>query len=88
MLTKSPEGSPSLLDSPQFALDSSAAGAYKCSPSKELIVEANPMVEEPASTLPQPEELSSTGDDIEEPTRTTSGRVIWRPLRLKDYVLG
>lgn len=72
MLIKSPECNSSLLDSP-VALDSSVAGAYKRSPSKIPIDEPNPLVEEPASMLPQPEELSSTCDDIEEPTRTTSG---------------
>lgn len=44
-------------------------------------------MEGPTVTLPQPEELCYPDEDTEETTMTSSGRVVRKPLRFKDYVL-
>ena len=92
MLIISPEDNLSSLDSP-FASDSPTSSTHECPHSKEPVDKVNPLVEGLTATIPQPEELSSTNEDIEETTRTASGTVVWKPQRLrtrttnKDYVL-
>ena len=80
MLIKSPEDNLSSLDSP-FASNSPTTIKHECPHSKEPVDKVKPLVEGPTA-------LCSTDEDIEEITRTSSGRVVRKPLRFKDYVLG
>ena len=68
MLIKSPEDNRSSLDSP-FAYNSPTSSTQECSHSKEPVDKVSPLVEGPTATFPQPEELCSTDEDIEETTK-------------------
>ena len=71
-LIKSAEDNLSSIDSP-FASNSPTTGTREWPHSKEPLDKVSPSVEGPTATFPQPEELCSTDEDIEETTRTTSG---------------
>ena len=86
MLIKSPEDDLSSTDS-QFASNSPTTSTQERPHSKGPVDKVSPLVEGPTVTLPQPEELCCTDEDIEGTTMTSSGRVVRKPLRFKDYVL-
>ena len=70
-----------------FVSNSPTTSTHERPHSKEPVDKVSPLVEGPTVTLPQPEELCSTDEDIKETTMTSSGRVTRKPLRFKDYVL-
>ena len=86
MLIKSPEDDLSSIDS-QFTSNSPTTSTHERPHFKEPVHKVSPLVEGPTVTLPQSEELRYTDEDIEETTMTSSGRVVRKPLRFKDYVL-
>ena len=81
MLIKSSEDDRSSIDSPP------TTSTHERPHFKEPVDKVSPLVEGPTVTLPHPEELCSTNEDIKETTMTSDGRVIRKPLRFKNYVL-
>ena len=86
MLIKSSEDDRSSIDSP-FVFNSPTTSTHERPHFKEPVDKVSPLVEGPTVTLPHPEELCCTDEDIKETTMTSSGRVVRKPLRFKDYVL-
>ena len=86
VLMKSPESDPSATDiSPH--LESPTMRTNRSSPSKETADQAVSFSEEPTTTSQEQEEIHSLEDEISEPHKTASGRVVKRPPRFKDYVM-
>ena len=86
VLMKSPESDPSATDiSPH--LESPTVRTNRSSPSKETADQAVSFSEEPTTTSQEQEEIHSLEDEISEPHKTASGRVVKRPPRFKDYVM-
>ena len=86
MLIKSSEDDRSSIDSPSVS-NSPTTSTHERPHFKEPVDKVSPLVEGPTVTLPHPEELCSTNEDIKETTMTSGGRVVRKPLRFKDYVL-
>ena len=86
MQMESPESGPMPQDSAPLH-ESSSARANRSSPFKEQTRQATAVAEEPTATFQEQEEIQSTDEEIPQPRKTASGRVVRRPLRFKDYVL-
>ena len=86
VLMESPESDPLATDiSPH--LESPTVRTNRSSPSKETADQAVSFSEEPTTTSQEQEEIHSLEDEISEPHKTASGRVVKRPPRFKDYVM-
>ena len=86
MLIKSSEDYHSSIDC-SFVSNSPTTSTHERPHFKEPVDKVSPSVEGPTVTLPQPVELCSTDEYIKETTMASSGRVVRKPLRFKDYVL-
>lgn len=86
-LMKSPESDPSATNiSPHH--ESPTVRTNGSSHSKETADQAVSFFEEPTTASQEQEEIHSLEDEISEPYKTASGRVVRRPPHFKDYVMG